>query len=193
MWKRFSDHDPERKCGPQYRRSRPMSMRTVSGRRSCAPGKAPGRDRGRSGGLRPGAFFTNGQSASMCSAVSSAMCWSRPAGLRLRGDPMRLLFREAASRRPTPSPPSTPTSARHSRRRRASFRHPRRARVHARQADRPQSGKCWPDRLIGDPAEHLSLRRQQPVRRIDRQAAVRRDTGFLSHPVDHRMPVSTRA
>jgi magnesium chelatase subunit H len=42
------------------------------------------------------------------------------------------------------------------------------------------SGKCWPDRLIGDVPNYLSLCLQQSVRRHDRQAPRRRDADQLS-------------
>ena len=44
------------------------------------------------------------------------------------------------------------------------------------------SAACWPDRLIGDLPELLPLRRQQPVRGHDRQAARGGDADQLSHP-----------
>ena len=85
-----------------------------------------------------------------------------------------------ALRRRTPSRPSIAGCARISARMRCCIS-ARMARSNSCPASRAGlSGACWPDRLIGDSAELLSLRRQQSVRGHDRQAALGGDAGQLS-------------
>jgi magnesium chelatase subunit H len=146
-------------------------------RRSCPPRTLSRRDRGQ-WGPAPGAAFTDGRRSS-CSASSSATSSSACSRLRLRGRPDAAAVREAASRRPTPSPPSTASCARFRRRRGAAFRHPRRARVHARQADR-HVRECWPDRLIGDLPNFYLYASNNPSEGHHRQAPLRGDAGQLS-------------
>ena len=94
------------------------------------------------------------------------------------GDPMRLLFEKGFA-------PTHAFSAFYRWLREdfgaacgAAFRHPRRARVHARQADRPV-GRLLARPADRRPAEPLSLRREQSVRRHDRQAPRGRDADQL--------------
>ena len=103
----------------------------------------------------------------------------RPARLRLRGRPDAAAVREGLRADPRLLR-LLPLPARGLRRpRRAAFRHPRRARVHARQADRPV-GRLLAGPADRRPAELLPLRRQQPVRGHDRQAARGGDADQLS-------------
>jgi hypothetical protein len=97
----------------------------------------------------------------------------RPAGLRLRGRPDAAAVRARLHADPRLQPPSIATCARTSAPRRAALRHPRRARVHARQAGRDvrQLLARSADRRS---AELLPLRVEQPVRGHHRQAPRRR-------------------
>jgi hypothetical protein len=74
----------------------------------------------------------------------------------------------------------------------AAFRDARRAGIHAGQAGRRSGARDWPDRLIGESAERLSLRLQQPVRGDAGQAPVERGHDHASDAAAGGKPGSTR-
>ena len=157
----------------------PMSSRAsrstiMSGARRTSP-----RSR-RSGARRPAATRPTAPRSS-CSAPLRQCARRRAAGDGLRGRPDAAAVRarlRADSRffRLLSLP-----ARRLRRRRRAAFRHARLARIHAGQAGR-HVRRLLAGAADRRAAEHLSLRRQQPVRRRARQAPLGGDAGQLSHP-----------
>ena len=114
-------------------------------------------------GPAPGRQQSDGGSIFVLGAQFGNVLRRRPARLRLRGRPDAAAVREGLRADPRLLR-LLPLAARGFRRpRRAAFRHPRRARVHARQADR-HVGRLLAGPADRRPAEPLPLRRQQPVR-----------------------------
>ena len=167
----------EGNAGPlRHRRQRPPPH---PGRRPHPPRTPPDRDRRPMGpGARQGAeqrlldlrawarsSATCSSACSPASATKATRCGSSSSG---------------ASRRPTPSPPSTANLREDfGRGRGAALRHPRRPGIHAGQAGGPHRRLLAraPDRRS---AQHLPLCRQQPVRRGAGQAPVGGDPDQLS-------------
>ena len=159
----------------------PTCMRGNRSTTTCAANR--GSPRSRPSGARLPAVTKATAGASLCSGeqFGNVFVGVQPA-FGYEGDPMRLLFEKGFA----------PTHAfrafyRYLRedfaaRRGPAFRHPRRPRIHAGQAD-GAVGECWPDRLIGI-AKLLPLRGKQSLgrRRSPSGAGRRTLISYLTPP-----------